>query len=47
VRVILASGHAPDDLLRRVGPGPASALVRKPYTLDELARAFEEASHRT
>lgn len=44
VRVVLASGHAPDDLLRRVGVERVSALVRKPYTLDELARAFQRAS---
>ncbi len=47
VRVILASGHAADDLLHQVGPGRVSALVHKPYTLDELARAFDEASRRT
>lgn len=41
--VILASGHAPDDILRQVGVGRVSALVRKPYNLEELARAFQDA----
>jgi CheY-like chemotaxis protein len=41
--VILASGHAPDDILREVGVGRVSALVRKPYNLEELARAFQDA----
>jgi PAS domain S-box-containing protein len=43
LRVILASGHAPDDILREVGVGRVSALVRKPYNLEELARAFQDA----
>jgi hypothetical protein len=43
VRVILASGHAPDDILGEVGAGGVSVLVRKPYTLEELAQAFRDA----
>jgi two-component system, cell cycle sensor histidine kinase and response regulator CckA len=43
VRVVLASGHAPDDILREVGVGRVSALVRKPYNLEELSRALQEA----
>ena len=41
--VILASGHAPDDILREVGVERVSALVRKPYNLEELAQAFRDA----
>jgi two-component system, cell cycle sensor histidine kinase and response regulator CckA len=44
VRVVLASGHAPDDILRLVGVGRASAFVRKPYNLGDLAQAFRQAS---
>jgi PAS domain S-box-containing protein len=44
VRVVLASGHAPDDILRAAGVGRAVAFVRKPYNLAELAQAFEQAS---
>jgi CheY-like chemotaxis protein len=44
VRVVLASGHAPDDILQRAGVGRVLALVRKPYNLDELTRAFQQAS---
>jgi two-component system, cell cycle sensor histidine kinase and response regulator CckA len=43
VRIILSSGHAPDAILRRVGVERASALVRKPYSLEELAQAFQQA----
>lgn len=43
VRVILTSGHAPDDILRQVGVGRVSALVRKPYNQEELALAFQDA----
>jgi two-component system, cell cycle sensor histidine kinase and response regulator CckA len=40
VRVILATGHAPGDILREVGVEGVSALVLKPYSLEELAQAF-------
>jgi two-component system, cell cycle sensor histidine kinase and response regulator CckA len=44
LRVILASGHAPDDIRREVGVQRVSALVRKPYNMEELAQAFQDAS---
>lgn len=44
VRVILTSGHAPEDVMRRLTGKPVTAFVRKPYNLAELREAFQAAS---
>lgn len=44
VRVVVASGHAPSDLARRLRDQGVAAFVRKPYHLEELSRALQEAS---
>jgi two-component system cell cycle sensor histidine kinase/response regulator CckA len=44
VRVILTSGHAPEDVMRRLAGKPVTAFVRKPYNLEELMAAFRNAS---
>jgi CheY-like chemotaxis protein len=43
LRVVVASGHAPSDLARRLRNHGAAAFVRKPYHLEELRRALHEA----
>jgi nitrogen-specific signal transduction histidine kinase/ActR/RegA family two-component response regulator len=43
VRVVVASGHAPSDLARRLRDQKVAAFVRKPYHLDELSRALQDA----
>jgi len=43
LRIILASGHAPDDILMRLGSRHVTAFVRKPYNMKELAAAFQAA----
>jgi len=47
LRIILASGHAPDDILLRLGSRHVTAFVRKPYNMKELAAAFQVASSQT
>jgi two-component system, cell cycle sensor histidine kinase and response regulator CckA len=44
VRVILTSGHAPEDVMRRLVGKPVTSFVRKPYNLAELSEAFQAAS---
>ncbi|MBN1612777.1 MAG: response regulator [Polyangiaceae bacterium] len=44
VRVILTSGHAPEDVMRRLVGKPVTAFVRKPYNIAELCEAFQAAS---
>jgi two-component system, cell cycle sensor histidine kinase and response regulator CckA len=44
VRVILTSGHAPEEIMRRLTGKPVTAFVRKPYNLAELTEAFRAAS---
>jgi two-component system cell cycle sensor histidine kinase/response regulator CckA len=44
VRVILTSGHAPEDVMRRLVGKPVTAFVRKPYNVAELSDAFQAAS---
>jgi CheY-like chemotaxis protein len=44
VRVVLTSGHPPEEIMRRLTGNPVTAFVRKPYVLSELAEAFQAAS---
>jgi CheY-like chemotaxis protein len=44
VPVIIVSGHAPDDLQRRLNGRRVAAIVRKPYNLDEISAALQMAS---
>ena len=47
VPVIIVSGHAPDDLQRRLSGRRVAAIVRKPYNLDEILAAMQMASDET
>jgi len=44
LRIILASGYAPEDIFMRLGNRHATAFVRKPYNIMELAAAFQAAA---
>jgi two-component system, cell cycle sensor histidine kinase and response regulator CckA len=44
IRVVLTSGHAPEEVIRGLLREPFTAFVRKPYYLAELAQAFQAAS---
>jgi two-component system, cell cycle sensor histidine kinase and response regulator CckA len=44
VRVVVTSGHAPEDIMRRLTSKPVPAFVRKPYVIAELAEAFQATS---